>query len=493
MLGGKSMEENVYIYKVGSVTYPTSTYNFRPSKKYPETPFCELSNEKNDVYDAVRNLLILAKLDAYNIDCQKWNPFKNIVMPGNKVVVKPNMVSHENKSGYGLKCLITHPSVVAAVIDYIIIALNGNGQIIIGDAPVQECDFTKLIDESGYYRLVEYYKDKGVDIQLVDFRALRTTIEDGYRKQRIDHTVKSHIIDLGMQSEFSNLPKEAIEKLRITNYNPSELAKHHTMTKHEYSISEDVLNADVIIDIPKPKTHRKAGVTISLKNCIGMCTRKEYLPHHTIGDAENGGDGYPLPSKNREKYDLLLDKFNTLVPAHKRLRLLLLRTRMHFLRKKFHDYNEKRADGSWRGNNTIPKTIVDINKIISYCDTNGNMTDSIQRKMLTIADMIVIGQGEGPLSPEPKEFGSLAMGGNRVLFDEAIATIFFGVSIADIPTLSLARDVLLENELIDKENLMPFVVSNVKEWNGRYIEEIKRSDRMTVIAPEGWKEIFANE
>ena len=41
-------------------------------------------------------------------------------------------------------------------------------------------------------------------------------------------------------------------------------------TVQEYCISEACLEADVIINLPKPKTHRKAGFTGALKNMIGV-------------------------------------------------------------------------------------------------------------------------------------------------------------------------------------------------------------------------------
>ena len=82
------------------------------------------------------------------------------------------------------------------------------------------------------------------------------------------------------------------DNMRITNYDPAYLKQHHNADKHEYFINSDVLNADVVINMPKPKTHRKAGVTISMKNLVGINCRKEYLPHHTNGSKEEGGDEY---------------------------------------------------------------------------------------------------------------------------------------------------------------------------------------------------------
>lgn len=82
----------------------------------------------------------------------------------------------------GTDCMITNPSVVAAVADYVALALQGEGRIVIGDAPVQECDFDKLIQENGYLDLLQFYQEHlpdSITIELVDFRQLRTKAVNG--------------------------------------------------------------------------------------------------------------------------------------------------------------------------------------------------------------------------------------------------------------------------------------------------------------------------
>ena len=77
------------------------------------------------------------------------------------------------------ECLYTQPSVVAAVIDYVLIALGNTGEIILGDAPMQECNFKHLIETSGYLDLVKYYQKKGKKVSIVDFRELTSNVIDG--------------------------------------------------------------------------------------------------------------------------------------------------------------------------------------------------------------------------------------------------------------------------------------------------------------------------
>jgi len=63
--------------------------------------------------------------------------------------------------------------------------------------------------------------------------------------------------------------------------------------KHEYLLSRSVMDADVIINLPKLKTHKKVGLTVSLKNLVGINGDKNYLPHFCIGTPDKGGDEFP--------------------------------------------------------------------------------------------------------------------------------------------------------------------------------------------------------
>lgn len=162
----------------------------------------------------------------------------------------------------------------------------------VGDAPMQECKFDKLIYESGYKKMIQYYVDTEIDIELVDFRRLRSYVKAGVHYQEINLDSHGTVIDLKDESEFSVCDANHLKNLRITNYCPTILATHHMPGKHEYYVYDYILNTDTIINLPKPKKHSKAGVTISLKNLIGINIRKEYLLHHCIGDMSQGGDEY---------------------------------------------------------------------------------------------------------------------------------------------------------------------------------------------------------
>src|SRR5579863_2765042 len=95
----------------------------------------------------VRKLLAEAGLDPSHARTNAWNPLSDLIRPGEKVVIKPNWVYHKNGSGHGMDCMVTHTSVVAAVLKYLLIAAPS--RVVVGDAPVQGCDFEALRAAAG--------------------------------------------------------------------------------------------------------------------------------------------------------------------------------------------------------------------------------------------------------------------------------------------------------------------------------------------------------
>lgn len=479
---------HISIEKYNDVNYPSKNEMLYPNKNYIELPFeFENYSENNKIFEMVRDGLKDLKMDIENYGKKEWNPFKGIIKEDNNVLIKPNLVMHKNGAGFGEECLYTSPSLVAAIIPYIYKALNGKGKITIADAPMQSCDFQKLIEDSGYKELVQYYKNKGINIELKDLRGLISKEENGVLKQEISSENSGGVIvDLGKNSEHAKLDKKQLRKIRITNYNPDELLQHHNINKHEYFIAKEALKADVIIDMPKPKAHRKAGVTISLKNFVGINTRKEYLPHHRFGDKKHGGDEY-------EKNSLLLKISSRLLD----LRNMLQYKKMYILAKIINKISniceradkkffskEQNREGSWHGNDTIWRTIIDINKIIKYADKEGKLCDTPQRKIFAIADMIIVGEKEGPLLPSPKYGGIIAMGEDLVCFDEVVATIL-GLDINKIPLFQHLRE--KRKYPIVKENEHALIVSNSEKLNNKAISQITREETINIEPSSGWK------
>ncbi|MCL4553146.1 MAG: DUF362 domain-containing protein, partial [Candidatus Marsarchaeota archaeon] len=79
--------------------------------------------------------------------------------------------------------------------------------------------------------------------------------------------------------------------------------------------------------------------------------------------------------------------------------------------------------GDWFGNDTIWRTVLDLNKIIRYADKSGRMHPVEQRRLFHLVDGIVAGEAEGPLSPTPKPCGLLVGGFDPVAVDSICARL----------------------------------------------------------------------
>lgn len=446
---------------------------YNPEVKYPEYCFDFNSDndaKRNDIYRMIREIFIANKLDYENINTEKWNPLGKYITPNNTVLIKPNLVmncnSAEKDAEKQLDCLVTHPSIVRCLFDYVYIALQGKGKIIVADAPVQDCDFEKLLEESGYGELFSYLKEK----ETADFSVVTADLRDVVLRSDNGNLVQCKnmhsgyqnvVVDLKETSYFQEIKDK--RKFRVTNYAAKDTVEHHNNGKNEYCISEVVLEADVIIGIPKLKTHRIAGYTAALKNMIGVNAKKEYLPHHRQGNKENGGDEYA------EKHEVLKylntkgnDVKNWALKYHydwmKNWANEFSRRVGRILDKK--EENRKKF-GMWYGNDTIWRTILDVNHIVYYFGKDRIMHDEVQRTVLHFGDMIVCGEKEGPLHPSYKKVGGILFSDNPVEFDYC-AVKLMGFDYKKFPTLIHA----LNDRKLCGENVDRIILhSNHKEFN----------------------------
>lgn len=485
------MRNEIGIYQIDRMEYPSKQNIFRPHKIYKEfgkLPIAECAEETNDVYEGIRNVLMLLEYDRKNIGTDRWNPLRDFILPGQYVVIKPNLVMHKNKSGQGEACLYTHPSVVAAVLDYTILAMTDesgkfDGKIVIGDAPMQSCDFDRLLNESGYSLLTDYYKKKGYAVEVKDFRNIKVVDCGWISKKREKDSENGIIVSLGSKSNFAELSAERMKRLRITSYDPSVMKRHHNMKKHEYRIAQEILEADVVINIPKPKTHRKAGITIAMKNFVGINANKEYLPHHTVGSRLSGaGDEYLHTNVFFRMAGFFEDWKNAAMQReyYKLAGLIRLFAGIYnMLGRKI--AKDPYREGSWYGNDTIWRTIYDLNNIIFYCDKSGRIRNHMQRKVLNIADMVIAGENDGPLAPSPRKCGILVAGENPALFDECVCSLM-GIAGKKIPSISHLRDTDRLFFTVGHAR----VLSNISKWDtGKKL--ISFEDSFQFIPNPGWR------
>jgi len=427
MTRNKINKLKVAIYDVGSSIYPK--FPFHPYRRYPEYTFGDLSSEHNNVYDAVRNLFRELGYDRKNFGKITWNPLGELIKPGMKVIIKPNFVLSFNANGKDIYSVITHPSVIRAVADYCLIALKGKGKLTIADAPQYNCNFTDLLEITQLDKVVDYLKSKStVDIRIIDLRnywATKHHFPSCTKKLSGDPEGKV-VVNLGKDSQLYGLKN--YKRFYGAVYDRNETIEHHTGNNQSYEISKTILNSDVFISIPKMKVHKKVGVTLNLKNLVGICTNKNYIVHYAIGTPSEGGDQFPndylTPTQakvikfERWMYDTFLSSRTLLGEYIHRLiyGFLYLKIFSHFGLAIPKDVRRKDA-GNWPGNDTAWRMVVDLGKIILFSDKNGKIHKRQQRKTFSIVDGIVGGEKYGPLDPDPKKSGVLVAGENFLFVD----------------------------------------------------------------------------
>jgi uncharacterized protein (DUF362 family) len=139
---------------------------------------------------------------------------------GKRVLLKPNLVEYSTKAAIN-----THPNVIAATADSLF--RLGASEVIVGDGPGHVRDSEMLIDECGL-------RSKLAEVGRVRF------------------------VDLNFDAVRRISPRGGFTSFR------------------ELWLPETVLSADVIISMPKIKTHHWAGVTLSLKNLFGCIPGNVY-------------------------------------------------------------------------------------------------------------------------------------------------------------------------------------------------------------------------
>jgi uncharacterized protein (DUF362 family) len=131
---------------------------------------------------------------------------------GKRILLKPNLVEFEPGS-----CINTHPILVHAA--YEAFQALGAAHVTIAEGPGHRRNTLDLADAAGYFHTVPGFEDKFVDLNLDEVTRVRP------------------------EKQFSR-----IEKLYLPN---------------------SVLGADLLVSMPKLKTHHWAGATLSMKNLFG--------------------------------------------------------------------------------------------------------------------------------------------------------------------------------------------------------------------------------
>ncbi len=425
----------------------------RPGLTYHEAaPF----DPPNPVYEAVEALFRELGFDAGRAGRPEWNPLGDLIEPGDRVAIKPNLVAsknlHERIEGAALSASSTHGSVLRPILDYALRATGPRGQVTVVDCPVEGCEIDRVAGPLGIYRVVDHLRGQGHPVRFIDLRKFRMApqfaLDDVRRygrslnlglliRRRLRGDPRGYqVVDLGRESFFSLGDSPPLAGLRFHRSHYRTPLPHHTAQRHEYSFGRTVLDADVVINLPKLKTHKKTGVTLALKGVIGLTSEKYWLPHFSAGDPSVGGDEFDRPQAWTERLE------------HKLSRLPLPGDHSLVARAPRIGRAPTVTDGSWEGNDTLWRTILDLNRALLYADRTGRMRGEPQRRWLAIVDGIVAGEGEGPMGATPVNAGLLVGGCDPVLVDW-VATEAMGLDPAQIPTIARA----LQARLLPSTNL----------------------------------------
>jgi uncharacterized protein (DUF362 family) len=247
--------------------YPINS-PFDPPEIYPEYPYEGNTsvNPENKVYALVRQALFLT--NPVGFGTPSWNPLSQVIRPGcKKIVIKADLPNEQQYSstlstGWGATDW-THPSVLRAVIDYVVIAIKSAGitdaQIMVGDACFE-------LDQS-----MDYMANK----RNCFGRALWDTIQTLRQRSGLNIKFQNinvkpyHIVDLGEYSEHSQPDAQygSIER--------------QSLTRGSYPSPWTIYDADVIILVPTVQGRKYIGTS----NCIKLWMGSQ---------ASDGPSKYPM-------------------------------------------------------------------------------------------------------------------------------------------------------------------------------------------------------
>ncbi|MBZ5679387.1 MAG: DUF362 domain-containing protein [Acidobacteriia bacterium] len=462
---------------------------FSPAQKYPEYAFADTASEANPAYEAVRSCFQIAGLDAAHFETADWNPLQDLIQPGETVLLKPNMVHQRHpRDPEGWRYVITHGSIIRAVADYVWKAVGQKGRIILADAPQTDAAFAEMVSILGLDVIRDFYSARGLTFEIIDLRQEEWTTRGDVvvaRRKLSPNPYGSIPFDLGQASEF--VEHRGAGHYYGADYDAGVVNRHHSGGRHEYLVAGCAIQCDVVFSLPKLKTHKKAGITASLKNLVGVNADKNWLPHHTEGAPQSGGDEHPSPDLKHRTERKLAAAVRGLS-----LRMPVVGPWVHRVARGvgkpvFGDTEQTVRSGNWFGNDTVWRMCLDLNKIVSYGNSDGSLRDAQPRnrkRHYLLVDGIMAGQGRGPLNPDPVATGVVLFGVHPPSVD-AVCAYLMGFDPEKIPIVSRAFQ-CGALPLSDHRWRDVAVRSNSSAWNRR-LTEISGENTFHFEPHFGWK------
>lgn len=467
-------------YEPSLIQYP-ETPPFDPSDRFPENPSEEhIQTQPNPIYDAVRGILEKLDLDKEHQGTTLWNPLGDLISSGGTVVLKPNLVDVKQGwialGGERILDMVTHGSVLRPLIDYAYRAVGSGGKIIICDAPLVHADFNAVVEGAGIRAMVEQLKTRGIPISLLDLREEFFARWTNERQELPGDPLGNSVFDFGSRSALAPLDTSPQKYFTLADHTDerNEPQRYHYKDHHEYCIPNTILSSGLFINVPKLKTHIKTGVTLSLKNLMGITHYRRWMPHHRSG-APPEGDEYPFdPGVVLRKRHSIVQKI-----AQYPLGTTFIRSGAyirHFAARAIGRKDRTVIDGGWYGNDTLWRTLVDLNRVLFYGRPGGKFV-STRRSYLSLVDGVIAGEGNGPVKPTTRPTGMLAASLDAVALDSVLAWAM-GYDPARIRTIqgTASSEEPFWLGLSDLERIE--VVSNIADW---------RTLNLSFQEPLGWE------
>jgi uncharacterized protein (DUF362 family) len=349
------------------------------------------------------------------------------VRPGDRVVLKPNWVKEHDerhpRPGHW-EHVVTHPAVVEAVVRWVAPRLRGSGSITLCDAPQTDSSFRTLRAYCGLDALLARCRAAfpGIAIDVLDLRPEEWRAVDGVvvEKTQLSGDPLGHThVRLDARSEFVGFAGEG--RLYGASYDMAETNARHRGSEHHYLLCRTPMDADVLVNLPKLKTHKKVGLTCALKNLVGINANKNWLPHHTEGTPEQGGDQFPVSSVKTRLEHTWMGRAKRLLKDSPALSRVFIPVKS-LARVFFGDTRRVVRSGNWHGNDTCWRMVLDLNKCLFQFDGAGAPRAKPLR-YLAVVDGIVGGEGNGPMAPDPVACGVILAGTHPLAVDCVAATL----------------------------------------------------------------------
>jgi uncharacterized protein (DUF362 family) len=352
---------------------------------------------------------------------------EDFIQCGDDVVLKPNWVKEHDERFPGpdqWEHVVTHPSVIEGVVAWVAPKLRGAGSITICDAPQTDSSFATLRRYCHLDAMIAQCRERwpSLRIELLDLRPEEWLAVDGVtvKKTELPGDPKgSTLVRLNEESEFVGF--HGLGQLYGASYNMAETREHHRDTTHEYLLCRTPMDADVLINIPKLKCHKKVGLTCALKNMVGINSNKNWLPHHTEGTPDQGGDQFPKATVKAKLEHSLMGRIKKALFGNHLLSKLFVPLKK-LGRVIFGDTQKVVRSGNWHGNDTCWRMVVDLNKCLFHFDGSG-VPRKKPLRYLAVVDGIIGGEGNGPMAPDPKACGVIVAGTNPLAVDSVCCAL----------------------------------------------------------------------